>query len=63
MCDTQTSNMLKKALKPKIQEQKWRSLLQMPYWKKIVKIKKMKEPFGQHKTLTKNKMSTIVKWA
>lgn len=49
MCETQTLNMIKEVIKPKIQVQKGRS---PPHDLFEIKSKKKKNPFGQHKTLT-----------
>lgn len=50
MCETETSNMIKVAIKPKTRTEKTKvsplcELLE-------IKSRKMKNPFGQHKTLT-----------
>lgn len=48
MSETQTSYIVKEALKPKIQEEKWRSLFEIASQEKR-KEKKMKNPLSQHK--------------
>lgn len=60
MCETQTSNMIKKEIKPKSKKKNWRSHHHF-YICRTNNAKKMKNPYGQPKTLTQQYKVKMVK--